>query len=49
VVSLVSDHPEPPGVYQAKLKGLNGLSHVTVEVQACSGDHRTPALLNATA
>jgi cation diffusion facilitator family transporter len=39
VVSLVSDHPQPPETYKAKLKGLAGLSHVTVEVHACPGAH----------
>jgi cation diffusion facilitator family transporter len=39
VVSLVTDHPEPPEAYKAKLAGLAGLSHVTVEVHACPGEH----------
>ncbi len=39
VVSLVSDHPQAPEAYKAKLKGLAGLSHVTVEVHACPGLH----------
>jgi cation diffusion facilitator family transporter len=39
VVSLVSDHPEPPATYKARLAGIAGLSHVTVEVQACPGEH----------
>ena len=39
VVSLVSDHPEPPASYKARLAGIAGLSHVTVEVQACPGEH----------
>ena len=39
VVSLVSDHPQAPEAYKAKLKGLSGLSHVTVEVHACPGAH----------
>jgi cation diffusion facilitator family transporter len=39
VVSLVSDCPEPPASYKARLAGIAGLSHVTVEVQACPGEH----------
>jgi cation diffusion facilitator family transporter len=39
VVSLVSDRPEPPASYKARLSGLAGLSHVTVEVQPCPGPH----------
>jgi cation diffusion facilitator family transporter len=39
VVSLVSDRPEAPAVYKARLAGLAGLSHVTVEVQRCPGAH----------
>lgn len=37
VVSVVSDQPEPPAVYKARLVGIDGLSHVTVEVLACPG------------
>jgi cation diffusion facilitator family transporter len=39
VVSLVSDRPEPPAIYKARLAGIRGLSHVTVEVQPCPGEH----------
>jgi cation diffusion facilitator family transporter len=39
LVSLVSDHPEPPQAYKARLAGIAGLSHLTVEVQACPGAH----------
>jgi Co/Zn/Cd efflux system component len=35
VVSVVSDQPQDPAAYKARLKGLHGLSHVTVEVHAC--------------
>ena len=35
VVSVVSDNPKEPAVYKARLRGLKGLSHVTVEVQRC--------------
>ena len=45
VVSLVADRPEPPQAYKARLAGIAGLSHLTVEVQACPGPHpaATPA------
>jgi cation diffusion facilitator family transporter len=35
VISIVSDHPLPPATYKRRLRGLRGLSHVTVEVEAC--------------
>jgi Co/Zn/Cd efflux system component len=40
VVSLVSDRPEPPAAYKARLAGIRGLSHITVEVHPCPGEHR---------
>jgi len=39
VVSIVCDHPEPPAAYKARLADLPGLSHVTIEVLACPGEH----------
>jgi cation diffusion facilitator family transporter len=39
VVSLVTDQPEPPAAYKRRLAGIDGLSHVTVEVQPCPGAH----------
>lgn len=36
VITIVSDHPAWPGHYKARLAGLRGLSHVTVEVESCS-------------
>lgn len=39
VVSLVSDQPEPPTSYKSRLRGITGLSHVTVEVHPCPGEH----------
>ncbi|HEX6440962.1 MAG TPA: CDF family Co(II)/Ni(II) efflux transporter DmeF [Stellaceae bacterium] len=39
VVSIVSDRPQPPAAYKARLAGIPGLSHVTVEVLACPGEH----------
>src|SRR5690606_41174923 len=32
VASVVFDSPQPPDAYKARLAGLAGLSHVTVEV-----------------
>ena len=46
VASLVSGQPQDPSVYKARLKGLRGLSHVTVEVHTCPGhehQHETEA------
>jgi cation diffusion facilitator family transporter len=39
LVSLVSDQPEPVQAYKARLAGIAGLSHLTVEVQTCPGPH----------
>lgn len=39
IVSLVSDDPHPPGYYKERLSGLQGLSHVTIEVERCPGRH----------
>jgi len=36
IASVVSDVPQAPAVYKQRLDGLDGLSHVTVEVNACS-------------
>jgi cation diffusion facilitator family transporter len=35
IASIVSDHPEPPAVYKARLAGFAELSHVSIEVQPC--------------
>ena len=35
VISVISDHPMPPATYKRRLGGLRGLSHITVEVEAC--------------
>jgi cation diffusion facilitator family transporter len=35
IVSLVTDHPQPPSAYKAKLADLHTLSHITVEVEPC--------------
>ena len=36
VASVVSDSPQSPDAYKARLAGVAGLSHVTIEVHACS-------------
>jgi len=33
IASIVSDNPHPPSIYKKRLEGIEGLSHVTVEVQ----------------
>jgi cation diffusion facilitator family transporter len=35
IVSIVSGRPESPDAYKARLAGIHGLSHVTVEVRLC--------------
>jgi hypothetical protein len=35
IASVVSDAPQTPDAYKARLSGLRSLSHVTVEVHAC--------------
>ena len=35
VTSIVSDTPQAPDAYKARLDGMEGLSHITVEVHAC--------------
>jgi cation diffusion facilitator family transporter len=42
IASVVSDHPQAPSAYKARLDGIEGLSHVTVEVHLCE-DHRQKA------
>ena len=37
VASVVSDCPQAPAAYKRRLEGLTGLSHVTIEVNACAG------------
>lgn len=38
IAAIVSEHPQPPQSYKARLDGIAGLSHVTIEVHACR-DH----------
>lgn len=35
VISVISDNPLQPATYKRRLGGLRGLSHVTIEVEAC--------------
>jgi cation diffusion facilitator family transporter len=39
IVSLVADEPEPVEHYKKRLGDIVGLSHVTVEVHRCTGQH----------
>ena len=43
VVSLVCDDPQPPSAYKRRLLSIEGLSHVTVEIEPCPGPHPKPA------
>jgi cation diffusion facilitator family transporter len=36
IAAIVSDRPESPDRYKERLSHLDGLSHVTIEVHACS-------------
>jgi cation diffusion facilitator family transporter len=36
IAAVVSDRPQAPQAYKARLEGIAGLSHVTVEVHCCS-------------
>jgi Co/Zn/Cd efflux system component len=38
IVSVVTHDPQPTALYKARLAGIEGLSHVTVEVNRCP-DH----------
>lgn len=42
IVALVSDAPRPPSAYKARLTDVPGLSHITVEVEPCPGEHPHP-------
>ena len=39
VISLVTHDPHAPEHYKKRLSGLRGLSHVTIEVVPCPGEH----------
>jgi cation diffusion facilitator family transporter len=40
IASVVSDRPQPPEAYKARLAKLPALSHVTVEVHTCPRPHK---------
>jgi cation diffusion facilitator family transporter len=42
IATVVSDQPQSAAAYKARLQGLHGLSHVTVEIHRCPG-HGTAA------
>ena len=39
IVSVVSDHPATSSAYKKRLADLPNLSHVTIEVERCTGAH----------
>jgi len=39
IASIVTDELQPSEVYKARLEGVSGLSHVTIEVQLCADHH----------
>jgi cation diffusion facilitator family transporter len=39
IISLVSEFPQTPDVYKAKLKDMKQLSHVTIEINSCADKH----------
>jgi cation diffusion facilitator family transporter len=42
IASIISDNPQAPDAYKARLNGLSGFSHVTVEVNRCDDAHALP-------
>jgi cation diffusion facilitator family transporter len=42
IAAVVSEHPQPPQTYKARLAGMVGISHVTIEVHPCP-DHAPTA------
>ena len=43
IAGMVSDHPQAPSAYKARLEGIEGLSHVTIEVHLCPDHERKAA------
>lgn len=43
IVAVVSDRPQAPNAYKERLSGIEGLSHVTVEVHPCPQHAPVPA------
>ena len=42
IASVVSDEPQPPETYKARLAAVEGLSHITVEVRHCPHQNGLP-------
>lgn len=43
IAAVVSDRPQAPSFYKARLAGIAGLSHVTIEVHVCEDHERKAA------
>ena len=43
IAAVVSDRPQAPSAYKARLAGIGGLSHVTIEVHRCPDHERRAA------
>jgi len=43
IAAVVSDEPRAPSAYKARLEGIEGLSHVTIEVHTCEEHVRRAA------
>ncbi|HLL28891.1 MAG TPA: CDF family Co(II)/Ni(II) efflux transporter DmeF [Xanthobacteraceae bacterium] len=43
IAAVVSDHPQPPSAYKERLATIEGLSHVTIEVNPCAHPAPIPA------
>lgn len=43
IASVISDTPVPAGDYKTRLSGLSGLSHITIEVERCTGHTQAAA------
>lgn len=41
IASIVADQPMAPNHYKDRLRGIDGLSHVTIEVQPCTHGGQT--------
>jgi cation diffusion facilitator family transporter len=39
VITVVTHNPRSPDAYKGQLSNIRGLSHVTIEVQTCPGEH----------
>jgi Co/Zn/Cd efflux system component len=43
IASIISDDPQPPNAYKARLSSVPGLSHITIEVHPCPSHSRVAA------